>query len=113
MIRTNLEALKARCKVICNTCYVDTDAAVDVLMREGLEPDETANDDRTITKCAIIIVKGWVETSRTDNGISAAINHDAIKKSIVFWCNQCSPALDASEFIGEELTTIADGSSLW
>lgn len=111
MSRTNLEALKARCKVICNTCYVDTDVAEDMLLREGLAPTDNDVDESTITKCAIIIVKGWVETSRTDNGITASVNYDAVKKSIAFWCKQCG--LDASEFLDEDLTTIEDGSHLW
>lgn len=111
MSRTNLEALKARCKVICNTCYVDTDAAEDILIREGLEPDNTDGDDNSITKCAIVIVKGWIETSRTDNGISASINYAAVKNSIAYWCGQCG--LDASEFLDGELVTIEDGSDMW
>ena len=111
MGRTNLEALKARCKVICNTCYVDDDAAEDLLYREGFDPDlEGGVDDTTMTRCAILIVKGWVETSRSDNGISSSINYEAIKKSIRYWAKEAS--LDASEFI-DEPTTIEDGSHLW
>ena len=79
-MRTNLETLKARCKLICNTCYVDSDVAEDMLLQEGLDPVSGGGDDTTITKCAIVIVKGWVETSRSEGGISASINHDAIKK---------------------------------
>ncbi len=110
MSRTNLEALKARCKVICNTCYVDNDAAEDVLWREGFSAEDCSIDDTTLTKCAILIVKGWVETSRTDNGISASINPETLKANIRYWANEAG--LDASEFL-DELTIIEDGSHLW
>ena len=31
MERTNLEALRAKCKLICDTCYADDDVLIDVL----------------------------------------------------------------------------------
>ena len=37
MAKTNLEALKAQCKLICNTCYVDEDVARLVLQNAGLD----------------------------------------------------------------------------
>ena len=111
--RSNLEVLKARCKVICNTCYVDDDAAKDVLISENMEPSDTydATTDSKITKCAIIIVKGWVETSRSETGISASINSETLKKSLLYWCQHAG--LDASELLSDELTTIEDGSHYW
>lgn len=109
--RSSLDALKARCKVICNTCYVDTDAAIDALIQEGIEPNDTVSDDSVITKCAIILVKGWVETSRSENGISASIDKDALKKNLLSWCRKAG--LDASELLGDDLITIYDGTNLW
>ena len=110
-MRTNLEALKARCKLICNTCYVDSDVAEDALLQQGLDPVSSGGDDTTITKCAIVIVKGWVETSRSEGGISASINYDAIKKNLLWWANQYG--LDADELLADSFKTIEDGSQLW
>ena len=39
MERTNLEALRAKCKLICDTCYVDDDVLIDVLCDAGIDPD--------------------------------------------------------------------------
>lgn len=111
MAKNNLEALKAQCKLICNTCYVDDDVARLVLLNAGLKEDEspTANNPELV-KAAILIVKGWVETSRSENGISVSVDVASIKKSIVFWCGQCG--LDASEYV-DDLVVIDNGSNLW
>ena len=111
MAKNNLEALKAQCKLICNTCYVDDDVARLVLLNAGLKEDEspTANHPELV-KAAILIVKGWVETSRSENGISASVDVASVKKSIMFWCGQ--HGLDASEYV-DDLVVIENGSNLW
>lgn len=109
---TNLEALKAQCKLICNTCYVDTDAATLALVNAGLDPEATAMpQDVEILRAAIGIVRGWVETSRSENGISAATDLTAVRRNIAWWCSQ--GGLDASEFLGDDATTIDNGSDMW
>ena len=111
MAKTNLEALKAQCKLICNTCYVDEDVARLVLQNAGLEAEsEPSANNPDIVSAAILIVKGWVETSRSENGISASVNVESVKKSIVFWCGRAG--LDASEYV-DNLTVIDNGSNLW
>lgn len=108
---TNSEALRAQCKLICNTCYVDTDVLSLALLNAGISEDDTAKpNDPAIIGTAILIVKGWVETSRSENGISAAIDMPSLKNNIMFWCGQAG--LDASEFI-DSLTTLESGSDLW
>lgn len=109
---TNLEALKAQCKLICNTCYVDTDAATLALVNAGLDSEATAMpQDVEILRAAIGIVRGWVETSRSENGISAATDLAAVRSNIAWWCSQ--GGLDASEFLGDDATTIDNGSDMW
>lgn len=108
---TNFEAIKAQCKLICNTCFVDGDVIKLMLLNEGLaELDEATPNDPTLIRIAIMIVKGWVETSRSENGISASIDMAALKNNIMFWCRQAG--LDASEFV-DDLITFDDGSNLW
>ncbi len=110
--RSNLEVCRAKCKLICNTCYVDLDVLKDILVDNGLDPDATAEDNSvTIMRCAILVVRGWVETSRSEGGISTSINHAAVKKNILFWCGQYG--LDADELLGDDLSTIESGSHLW
>lgn len=108
---TNLEALQAQAKLICNTCYVDDDVCELMLMNEGLEADgEAVANDAALVRLAILIVKGWVETSRTEHSISASTDLDAVRRNILFWCNQSG--LDASEYV-DGIVTIDNGSDLW
>lgn len=108
---TNSDAVRAKCKLICNTCYVDSDVLAATLSDVGLEADVTATpNDPLIVECAILIVKGWVETSRSENGISTSIDKDKLEQNILFWCNRAG--LDASEFLND-LVTVENGSDLW
>ena len=108
---TNSEAVRAKCKLICNTCYVDTDVLNATLLDAGLTAEGTAEpSDPKIVECAILIVKGWVETSRSENGISTSIDMDKLEQNILFWCNRAG--LDASEFL-DSLVTVENGSDLW
>ena len=76
---TNSEAVRAKCKLICNTCYVDADVLNATLLDAGISDEGTATpNDPKIVECAILIVKGWVETSRSENGISASIDMDKL-----------------------------------
>lgn len=107
----NLEALKAQCKLICNTCYVDDDVARLTLSNFGLQGEwEATSNNQDIVAGAILIVKGWVETSRTENGISVSTDIARIKKNILFWCEKYG--LNASEYI-DDLVVVEDGSNLW
>lgn len=111
MAMNNLEALKAQCKLICNTCYVDDDVARLVLQNAGLDETEAPSaNNPDIVSAAILIVKGWVETSRSENGISASTDMESVKNNIVFWCGKAG--LDASEYVND-LVVIDNGSNLW
>ncbi len=109
MARTNLEALRAKCKLICDTCYADDDVLIDVLCDEGIDPDSTATSkDAALVRAAIIVVKGWVESARSEGGINVSINREAAEKNILFWCQRFG--LDASEYLSDSMTVIQDGS---
>ncbi len=111
MAMTNLEALRAQCKLICNACYVDSDVLKLALHNAGIDTDaEAAVKDPAIIREAIVIVKGWAETSRSENGISTSIDMAAVKNSIIFWCGEAG--LDASEFVDDTIT-FDSGSDLW
>ena len=76
-----------------------------------LNPEEEAlPDDPKLIESAIIIVKGWVETSRSESGISVTSEKERIDKSILFWCNRAG--LDASKYV-DSLKTIDNGSNFW
>lgn len=108
---TNLESLRAKCKLICNTCYVDKDVLESILTDNGIDPEDYANaGDMVICKCAILIVKGWVETSRSEGGVSASVDREAVKKSLLFWCRQWG--ID-EELVADSKSVIYSGSNLW
>lgn len=111
MAKNNLEALKAQCKLICNTCYVDDDVARLVLLDAGLDADsEPSANNPDIVRAALLVVKGWVETNRSENGISASVDVESVKKSLIFWCGKAG--LDASEYV-DDLVVIDNGSNMW
>lgn len=111
MAMTNLEALRAQCKLICNTCYVDSDVLKLALHNAGIDADtEATAKDTAIIREAIVIVKGWVETSRSESGISTSADAAAVKNNIIFWCGEAG--LDASEFV-DDMITLDSGSDLW
>lgn len=112
MERTNLEALRAKCKLICDTCYADDDVLIDVLWDNGIDPSGKAVPmDVEIVKAAIIVVKGWVESARSEGGINVSINREALEKNILFWCQRFG--LDASEYLSDCMTVVQDGSDMY
>ena len=112
MERTNLEALRAKCKLICDTCYADDDVLIDVLEDAGIKPSDNAVPNNVeIVKAAIVVVKGWVESARSEGGINVSINREAVEKNILFWCQRFG--LDASEYLSESMTVIQDGSNMY
>ena len=113
MTRTNLEALRAKCKLICDTCYVDDDVLVDVLVDAGVHPDDFSSETESalLVKIAIPVVKGWVETSRSEGGISVSIDREAVEKNILFWCQRYG--LDASEYLSGSMTVVEDASGMF
>ena len=112
MERTNLEALRAKCKLICDTCYADDDVLIDVLCDNGIDPSGKAVPmDVEIVKAGIIVVKGWVESARSEGGINVSINREAVEKNILFWCQRFG--LDASEYLSDCMTVVQDGSDMY
>lgn len=107
---TNLEALKAKCTRICSAFYADRNVLLDALFDTGVDPDAKAvPKDTAIIKQAIILVKGFVETGRSQSDISISVDREAVNENIIFWCKEAG--LDASEFI--EGIAIRNGSNLW
>lgn len=108
----NLKALSSLCNAIANTFYPDNSTVELVLINEGIDPQaEATPKDETLFRVAVCLVMGYVESSRSENGISTSVREDAIKESIKYWCNIYG--LDAEDFIPESLRIIEDGSKLW
>lgn len=109
----NLNALMSLCNAMCNTFYPDRRTVEFVLLNDGINPNaEMEPKDVNIFRVALRLVMGYIEGSRTENGVSTSVmSEDAIKNSILYWCN-CY-GLDADEELSEYTRVLEDGSNLW
>ena len=108
----NAVALRILCNAIANTFYPDISTIELVLINEGIDPQADATPkDETLFRLAVSLVMGYVESSRSENGVSTSVMSDAVEKSIRYWCNIYS--LDADEILSDYLRVMEDGSKLW
>lgn len=109
---TNLEALSNLCTAIANTFYPDSAVLKLTLFNEGVESDAEAQPkDATIFRCAVRLVRGYVEASRSEGSVSTSVTQEAVEKSLNYWCNYYG--LDADEELSDYKRTISDATNLW
>lgn len=109
---TNLIATKSLCNAIANTFYPDNSAIEVVLFNEGIDPQADATPkDPKIFRVAVQLIKGYVESSRMENGVSTAVRDNAIKDSIKYWCGMYGVAVE--DVLDGTLSVIEDGTHLW
>ena len=107
---TNLEALKGMCNVICNTFYPDDSSLKTILFNDGVNScDSAVPKNPKIAKLAIEMVLGFVESSRSENGVSTSNFEKSITRNIKHWCEVYG--FNPSEYV--EVSTIENGSNLW
>lgn len=109
---TNLEALSSLCTSIANTFYPDSAVLRLTLFNEGVDADAEAQaKDVKIFRCAVCLVMGYVEASRSEGSVSTSVQQDAVEKSLNYWCNIYG--LDADEELSDYKRTISDATNLW
>lgn len=109
---TNIEALRTLCNAIANTFYPDDATLEFALFNEGVDAQSEATPkDVTIFRVAVGLVRGYVESSRSENGISTSVMQDAVEKSLMYWCNVYG--VDADEVIADFIRVIDDASNLY
>lgn len=110
---TNSEATCSLCTAICSAFTPDLRVVELMLNNEDMFPDDESNPkDPAIFRIAVALVHGFVESSRSEGGVSVAVrSEDAIKQSLLYWCNYYG--LDAEEELGDFQRVIEDGSNLW
>lgn len=109
---TNLSALYSLCNAIANTFYPDESTLQLALFNAEIDPDGAAiPKDPSIFRVAVPLVRGYVEGSRSENGVSTSVLQEAVDKSLNMWCNYYG--LDPAEELGDTLSSIEDGSPLW
>ena len=108
----NIEAVSNLCTAIANTFYPDSAVLKLTLFNEGIDADADAQPkDVEIFRCAVRLVMGYVEASRSEGPVSTSVMQDAVEKSLLYWCNYYG--LDADEELSEYKRTISDASNLW
>lgn len=109
----NLNAVKSLCNAIVSSFHPDSNAIGLVLMNGGIDPEaEAVPKDPEVFRAALALVMGYVESSRSESGLSVSVmGEDAIKSSLAYWCNLYG--LDAAEELAGYVRTIEDGSNLW
>lgn len=108
---TNIEALKATTKRICNVFYADDDVIRLTMAQSGINEDadyDASADGADMLRCAIRIVRSFVETSRSENGISVAIDRKAVERNIQMECESAG-----IEYEDLEGSSVEDISFMW
>lgn len=81
-----------------------------LLYNEGIKAaDNALPKDVNLLKIAIKLVLGYVESSRTEGGVSVGIDSERVEDNIRRWCDDYG--LDAEDFLS--LKTIENGTNLW
>lgn len=107
---TNCEVLSATCTLLCSAFYPDNKVLNLALFNEGLKADKEAGPkDKKLVAIAINLVLGFVESGRSEGGISVSVNEKSIRQNIIRMCKEIG--IDASQFVN--VTTIYDGSNRW
>lgn len=109
---TNSDAVKRLCNAIVSTYYPDDRVLELVCLMNDLEPDSDAElYAPSIFNAAAKLVVGYVETSRSEGGISFSAEKERVFASLQFWAKQYG--VDAEEFIESNLRVLEGGTSLW
>lgn len=106
----NVDTIRNLCTAIANTYYPDNGSIEVVMLNEGVDGEaESTPKDPIILKCAITLVKGYIEGSSSQNGISTSVrSQEAIEKSIRYYCGVYGVDLVDMGVDGVVLTNCSD-----
>lgn len=109
---TNIDSLRTLCNAIANTFYPDDATLEFALFNEGIDATAAATPkDVKIFRVAVGMVRGYVESSRTENGVSTSVMQNAVDESLKYWCGVYD--VDVDEIIPDSLRVIDDASNLY
>lgn len=108
----NLSALGQLCNAIASAFYPDRPAMELALLDAGLDAAaQHAPKDPALFRVAAAMVRGFVESSRSEGGVSVAVSREAVERSLAYWCGYYG--LDPDEELGDGRLTLEDASSRW
>lgn len=110
---TNQQAIYNLCNATVNTFYPDAAAIAGAMAVQGIDPEtEAAAKDPAIFRCVKMLVAGYVEGSRSENGVSASVrSDDAVKRALRRLCREFG--LDEEEELDGLGVTIDNATNLW
>lgn len=109
---TNQSALRELCHAIASSFCPDDSTVRFVLFNNGIDADgDAVAKDEALFRLAVSLVMGYVESSRSENGVSVSVMEDAVKESLRRWCRDYGLELD--DLLEDSIRVIEDGSSLW
>lgn len=108
----NITALKSLCTAICSAFYADQNVLELALFNNGYQADADATTkDKALLKMAVRLVLGFVESSRSEGGISVGIDRAAIDDAIKAWCDEYD--VEAEDVLGDKMSSIENASDFW
>lgn len=108
----NYTAVSSLCTTIASSYYPDEAAVRTVCFLLGIETAaEAVPTDPMIFRAAARLVRGYVESSRSEGGVSVSVRDEAINKSLAAWCR--TYGLDPDVELADTQRTISNGSNLW
>lgn len=106
----NLTATSTLCTALCSSFYPDTRAVTIALFNAEIDATATAEPkDKKIFKVAVALVRGYVESSRSEGGVSVSVSRDAVEDAIKHWAKEYDVPLDEVS----NPKTVEDGSYMW
>lgn len=98
---------------MCSSFYPDEKAVEIALFNAGIVTnDEAQPRDKNIFMVAVLLVRGYVESSRSEGGTSVSVDREAVEDAINFWANDFGVAEE--DILPENtLRVVKDGSDLW
>lgn len=107
----NLSATSKLCTAICSSFYPDERAIEIALFNAGIiGTDEAQPKDKNVFMVAVTLVRGYVESSRSEGGISVSVDRDAVNDSILFWAREYGVVEDD---VLLKPKVIENGSYMW
>lgn len=107
----NLATTSALCTAIASAFYPDRSAVAVSLQAAGVDPGgQAVARDAALFRVAARLVQGFVDTARTEGGVSVSADLAAVRRSLRSWAAEYGVDPDT---VDGTARTIDNASNLW